>query len=278
MLLSSLKKVAKTLMHRCGYGVIKLPGADSQQSYPYVRRYKIDGIRFDFWIANECGAAWYDHGNMACASENFQLRRLVQPGERVLEIGSHHGFFTMLLARSAGPQGFVVAVEAEAQNAMIAQAQLGLNEMGGYGVVLHRAGSDRSGELKMSTTDGSNAYAVARDEQGYMSVPACTGDELASKYGPFDLLKIDVEGYEEKVLAGCREILKSRPKLAIELHLSLMSRYDTSVEEILQMIHVEDYEGTMFLLPDSETVLPFDAGRLGNQGSANVFLRPKSTG
>ncbi|MEQ8753394.1 MAG: FkbM family methyltransferase [Coleofasciculus sp. G1-WW12-02] len=56
------------------------------------------------------------------------------------------------------------------------------------------------------------------------------------------VLKIDVEGYETEVLKGAKNILKSAPKLEIEIHTEVLSRQNTSVQEILKLIDVSRYQ------------------------------------
>lgn len=56
------------------------------------------------------------------------------------------------------------------------------------------------------------------------------------------LLKIDVEGFETKVLQGARKILSMRPKLAIEIHTEQLSRYGSSVHDLFSLIDVDSYQ------------------------------------
>ncbi len=54
-------------------------------------------------------------------------------------------------------------------------------------------------------------------------------------------LKIDVEGFEIEVLKGAKNILKNLPKLAIEIHTENLSSYNTSVNELFELIGVVKY-------------------------------------
>lgn len=275
MLMHKSKQLAKRMVHQFGYNLVKLPSGNAIQSYPYVRTFEMAGERFDFWIGNEQGRFWYDREGMAEGCEAKALVDLVAKGDRVLEVGCHHGFFTSLLGKAVGPNGAVVAVEAEATNAMIAQSQMMLNRLGKTCVVMHRAGSDVAGMVDMSTTDGTNSYVTDAEEAGQMSVQAVTGDDLAAEFGPFDVVKVDVEGFEGKVLAGCEKVLAQRPKLALELHLEMMGRYGTEVSDIFEMIGVEGYDGCMMVWPDDRTLVPFDAYDIPAKPTINVFLRPR---
>ena len=275
MLIYKFKSVIKKVFRRFGYNLVKLPSQTATKTLPYVRRYRVGGVDFDFWIANETGLSWYEVDGIENTQEARALLELADPGDRILEIGCHHGFYTMLLARVVGLQGRVLALEAEPKNALIAQAQVVLNNMGHNVTVLHRAGSDQPGRLNMTTSDGSNAYPVAEHQTGCKSIETVTGDEIAEIQGPFNLLKVDVEGFEGKVLAGCKKILSNRPKLALELHLALMNRYGTKVEDIFEQINVADYQGRMIVPPNFDQLIEFDPKIVTKAHAINVFLTPK---
>ncbi len=277
MLSRKLRKSVQSTLRKFGYKLVKIPKIDSTRPYPYIRTFRINNQTFDFWIANETGILWYDHDSIESQNrENEVLLNLIEPGDRVLEIGCHHGFFTTQIAKKLLSGGFILALEADATNAMIAQAQMNLNGLGNTCRVLHRAGADKPGTISMSTTDGTNVHACNRSEAKTMEVQAVTGDQMAAEFGPFNVLKLDVEGFEEKVLVGCETILKSRPKLAIELHLELMKSYHSKVQDIFDIIGIQNYEGKMMIWPDSENLLPFDPSHIPETEIINVFLKAVS--
>jgi len=275
MLRYKTKMLVKKGFRRLGYNLVKLPSIGLEKAVPYIRRYCVGGVEFDFWIADETGRTWYEVEGIEDTGESKALLELVEPGDKILEIGSHHGFYTTLLAKAVGAEGRILGLEAEAKNAMIAQAQITLNQLGGTGRVLHVAGSDQSGWLSMSTSDGSNAYATREREQATMQVESVRGDQMQEEYGPFNFLKLDVEGFEGQVLAGCKKILASRPKLALELHLGLMGRYGTTLESIFEQIDIDACEGYMIVDPDFDRILEFDRRNIPQTTGLHVFLTPR---
>jgi len=277
MISRKLRKTVQNTLRKYGYKLVKIPQTDSLKPYPYIRTFHIDSQTFDFWIANETGILWYDRDSLETRNkENDALLHLIQPGDRVLEIGCHHGFFTTQIAKKLLPGGFILALEADAANAMIAQAQMNLNNLGSVCRVLHRAGADQPGTISMSAADGSNVHACHPREAKTMDVQAVTGDQMAAEFGPFTVLKLDVEGFEEKVLAGCRTILKNKPRLALELHLDLMKTYGSSLQNIFEIIGIGNYTGKMLIWPDSDHLHPFDPSQIPPTEIINVFLHPVS--
>jgi FkbM family methyltransferase len=158
---------------------------------PYVERFAIAGVTFQFWVGDQTGRDWYSPEGHAASSENKETARLVKPGDRVLEIGAHHGFTGMLLSQLVGETGFVLCVEPSPFNAMMVSAQIGLNRAVNCHV-LQAAAADRCGTLTISRASD----ATVTNEADGIRVRAVTADEMDQEFGPFNVLKIDVEGFE----------------------------------------------------------------------------------
>jgi FkbM family methyltransferase len=265
-----VKSLFKGALRSAGYDVRRRENV----CFPYLRAIQFAGHSFDFWIANGCGRLWYEEVRSHMQQEADLLHRLVTGGERVLEMGCHHGFFTTMLAQTVGPAGYVCAVEASPENAMIAQAQITLNHLGGRASVLHAAGSDGPGSLNVrSENEGGNNHIVLGEDSAHVGVQAVTGDQLDSKYGPFTVLKIDVEGFETKVLKGCAGLLARRPRIAIEVHCAELTRYGSAVAEVIELLHLEDYEGFMLKRPAYVTER-LDVNGISGGEPVNLFLTP----
>lgn len=73
------------------------------------------------------------------------------------------------------------------------------------------ANSMRSGQLVSEGLDWGPTI-------GWVDVHCITLDDAAKRYGQPDLVKIDVEGHELKVLQGATVVLATKPKLMIEVH------------------------------------------------------------
>lgn len=265
-----MKRAIRQLLRRAGYDLHRAKAP----FMPYVRRFTFPGSTFDFWIANEDASWWYSETGWKTAGELKELTRLVKRGDRVLEIGAHHGFTGLLCANFAGPTGAVVAVEAHPWNAMVEAAQIGLNPSIKNLRFIHAAASDQEGRIAVVTEDHNSSVSV-NNGAATVEVAARTGDALDAEFGPFDVLKIDVEGFETKVLKGCQKVLERRPKLALEVHIDELPKYRTTVAEVFALIHLPDYTGSMILRTDSDTVRPFEPSRMPEAGIVNLFLSPR---
>jgi FkbM family methyltransferase len=159
------------------------------------------------------------------------LLRLARPGFTCADVGAHHGYFSLLLARTVGESGRVVAFEASPANVRVLRRNLALNRLLGRVEVVEAVVSDDGRDTReiwpgragtSSEWTLSREFAAREDEQPIarspLVVPATTLD-AAFSHRSLDLLKVDVEGAEGLVLAGARRLLaEQRPIVVLEFH------------------------------------------------------------
>ncbi len=151
------------------------------------------------------------------------LEREVRPGMTVYDVGAHLGFFTLGLARLAGPTGLVFAFEPLPENARRLRDNLELNpDVAGTVTVVEAAIADAAGRARLQRHgNSSQAGLAAPGEDSETEVACVTLDEFALAAGGRapGLVKLDVEGAEGRVLAGARRVLREvRPVWMIEVH------------------------------------------------------------
>jgi FkbM family methyltransferase len=184
-------------------------------------------------IADPMARAWYDRDWPEPSAFALFRGRSLRPGARVFNLGAHHGVVALMLEREVQPNGLVVAVEGLPHNVAVARKNAALNEARVVEVV-HAAVAEKSGVVDFSLglngrVDDGNA------EYGRVRVPAVTVDELAATHGDPDLLFIDVEGYEQRVLEGSTATLRQRPDIFMEVHETLL-RYGGSVDTLVALL------------------------------------------
>jgi FkbM family methyltransferase len=152
-----------------------------------------------------------------------EIASLLRPGSIFYDVGANYGFFTLLAARIIGSVGAVISFEPTADNVRTIQANAHANRLKNITVV-PCAVSDKSGveTLNLAEYGGGSALMSAgtpRDKIGETQVEVVSLDDFASTRGsqPPDVVKIDVEGAEYRVLQGMRGLLATkRPALIIE--------------------------------------------------------------
>jgi len=140
------------------------------------------------------------------------LRRRLRPGDWFVDVGANIGCMTALAARAVGPEGRVVAIECSPAVLVELRETLTRNRLANVRLV-ESAASDRREELTLfagpSHNVGLTATVSHRGLQAQGKVMAAplgdlvTADELARAR----LVKIDVEGAEDRVLAGMLPVL-----------------------------------------------------------------------
>lgn len=144
------------------------------------------------------------------------------PGARFIDVGAHVGLYAVALGRRVAPTGRVLAVEPEPGNLRILRAQVALNGVESVVTVVPCALSDKAGEAMLEAREiESRVTDSARPGGTSLPVKLETLDALAGT-SAWDILLVDVEGFEEKVLRGGRRLLASpalRPHtIVIEVH------------------------------------------------------------
>jgi FkbM family methyltransferase len=154
------------------------------------------------------------------------LRAHIPAGGLFVDIGANVGTYAMVLARHVGAGGTVIAIEPHP----VTHARLAFNRAASgftWVALVAAAAGPSDGEL-MIETDGDNlgaSHIVSGERQGNaIKVPSLRLERILGDAGVshVDALKIDVEGYEDRVLTGFfREAPPSLwPRAVVIEHLS----------------------------------------------------------
>lgn len=145
------------------------------------------------------------------------LRRLVQPGMTVADVGANIGLLTLLMASATGPNGKVIAFEPEAIPRSNLEKMKYLNGLS-WVEVRDQAVGEKAGRLTFHVSDiigHSSLYALPEAEEARtVEVEVVRLDDVAPAKR-IDVVKIDVEGAELDVLAGMQGVIAKNPDLAI---------------------------------------------------------------
>jgi FkbM family methyltransferase len=161
----------------------------------------------------------YIHSDMSVAIDLY-----VKPGAIVWDIGANMGVFAFLSALRAGSTGRVYAFEAYVECAtLITRSKKWRQPDEAEVVICPFALSEETGTLAFQVSSYRSAASAI---QGFgrfgfggtvREVPTLTVDDLAERFVPPTIIKIDVEGAENLVLRGARDTLqRHRPVLLLE--------------------------------------------------------------
>lgn len=155
----------------------------------------------------------------------FVKANLVRKGDTVIECGAHHGAGTILLSRWVGDNGKVIVLEPVPDNLAILRRNIEIDKLKNV-IEVPKAAGNSSGHVIMSRNSNAAVTTRRHGARSALEVECVTLDSIVRDLGVVpDLVKIDVEGYEYRVLEGCKSILASVPALFVEVH-TLTLLYD----------------------------------------------------
>lgn len=170
-----------------------------------------------------------DYVSLCCLRDNYSpaitaiLRKYLSPDSVFLDIGANIGWFTMVASTIIGPRGHIHAFEPRQQTVAYLRRSVALNELGAR-VTVHDYGLDsamRDGYLSWKPDDrnpGHSFLTGAGALPGVESHPIKLLPLDALNLGPVDVIKIDVEGAEMRVMSGAKATIEaSRPVILAEL-------------------------------------------------------------
>jgi FkbM family methyltransferase len=198
------------------------------------------------------------------------LRRHLQPGDRAVDIGANYGVYTLSMARAVGPRGAVFAFEpASATADMLRQAVVA---NGFDNVVLEvSALSNAVGSARLVTGEGTELNTLEQNAPGAAAgetVRVVTLDEAMARHAwtNIDLLKMDAEGEERRIIEGGRGFFSKCSPLVL---------YEIKAQESLHLDLVEEFAALGYesyrLVPGLDVLAPFDAGRPADRFLLNLF-------
>lgn len=139
----------------------------------------------------------------------------------VVDVGAHIGLFS-LWALSINPDCRILSIEASPGTFSLLKknrAALPVNHTYNWAVI-NRAAWENGHPVRFSTAGNSMSHCIA--EEGETEIHGVTllhlVDMAAPDGGLVHIMKIDVEGAEEKFLCSCPDALDRVERLAIELH------------------------------------------------------------
>jgi len=185
------------------------------------------------------------------------LRRLIEPGQKVIDIGANQGVYALTLAKLVGPTGRVWAFEPASGTAALLAASIGINDFKQV-VLVRSAVSNAPGVAQLSVHAQSEMNGLTRGEApatATESVDCVTLDDSMESLGwqGIDFIKIDAEGEEANILRGGEKFLAAHSPLI---------QYEIKAGEALHLELVRSFSQRGYqsfrLVPGLDLLVPFD--------------------
>ncbi|USN53975.1 MAG: FkbM family methyltransferase [Candidatus Nomurabacteria bacterium] len=183
-----------------------------------------------------------DHNREAEASK--VMLDFIEPGDEIFEAGANIGYYVLLEASRLQGQGKIYAIEPDPSNYELLKKNVELNELQNYVDVRKLSVSDKVGHSEFFLSKDSNLHSFLPsendEERTSIMVETTTIDAFLADKPKVNFIRMDIEGYECRVIYGMKQFLaKPGPlKLFIELHPKLVSR-----EEMLNLLTILEESG-----------------------------------
>ena len=207
------------------------------------------------------------------------LKPYVTPGSIAIDIGANIGFFTAYFADWVGASGQVVAFEPEASNYQALVTSLRKTGIDNRVEAVQAAVSDHSGKDRLQINPvhpGDHRLGAEGVLVDVVTLDDYLSDEDAARVS---MIKIDVQGAEEKVLAGTQCILnKFKPPLFVEIDESALRQQGSSLDGLLSRLLIHGYQPYVLMRQGPVPVASKDGirARLKTDGYADILFLPPS--
>ncbi len=200
------------------------------------------------------------------------VRWLLQPGQKVIDIGANYGVYTLPMAQRVGPRGHVWAFEPASGTAQLLARGITTNAF--VNVTLEQtAVSSSTGSAQLSLQRHPELNSIIHGQPPAAgdseTVSLVTLDECMDRYRwtDIELIKIDAEGEENNIVRGGRRFFANlAPLVQYELKKDATHINFGLIDEFAA-IGYDSYR----LVPGLNLLVPFDAGSQPDSYLLNLF-------
>jgi FkbM family methyltransferase len=192
-------------------------------AYPVIRG-PLRGKRFILGAPAGEGGGARVYVNAVEPRKTEALLQILRPGQIVFDIGANIGYYTLLASQQVGSSGRVLAFEPFVRNIAFLHRHVSMNRADNVTVVPVACAECSSIEEFVIGADCATGHLanrpVQRRDDNTLIVATAAVDDVVREYGLIpDVIKVDVEGAEERVLRGAAKTLaEARPILLLGVH------------------------------------------------------------
>ena len=177
------------------------------------------------------------------------LLHLLRPGQTFIDCGANVGYFSVMAGALVGPDGNVVAIEANPVTYELLVHNLNKNLTG---IPIHCALGSSTDEVELFVPSDGDVYSSLRSDGlvknsvtfRSIKVQSRTLDEVVEQLGlnRVDVVKIDVEGAELDVLSSGTKLLKTfRPVVVVEYGTNTWPAFGATAEALQAFARDHEY-------------------------------------
>lgn len=201
----------------------------------------------------------------------YHVEKLLRPGDVIFDVGANYGYYSIALATRLQKACEVHAFEPNLPAYQQLVKHIEMNNLTDV-ITTHR--------VALSDAEGTGSMVGRPDNSGAASVQPGEGDIVLTTLDAFtqakginriDFMKIDIEGFEERLLRGGGDtISRFNPIIFIEIQPTTLLREGSSVERVVEMLQGFGYR---LLQATKDKLLPLRRLPIGAE-LVNAFCVP----
>ena len=236
------------------------------------------GIRVHTYVGNDTSSCFFVGG---CYEPNefFFLDSFLGEGMTFVDVGANEGLFTLFASKKVGMRGRIFALEPSQRDFSRLTDNLRLNKSANV-KALQLGASDHNGKAELIVAgyqhEGHNTLGRLSYEASSSRIEKIELRRLddlldGEKVDGVDVVKIDVEGAEKKVIMGMQETIRRyRPALLVEVFDNALRTQGSSCEELLEILRSLGYR--LFIFTEEKGLAAPLEGE--PKGSENILALP----
>jgi len=240
-----------------------------QRSGTVVMRSKLHGLLLNLDLRTWSNRLTWFLGRYYDLGTQLLIGALLERGDVFVDIGANEGMISLIGSLTVGAEGKVIAFEPNPVARTIFERNLAANGISNVEIIGAGA-SDAAGTLDLhvhgiNTGGGSFARAgdAAEDALETVACPVVVPDVVLESLSP-RVIKIDVEGFEPRVLAGLAQtIARAQPTIAVEMIASHLAKAGFTPADVRESMEAQGYRGFRVRLTGPATDRRLDLEPLG---------------
>lgn len=200
---------------------------------------------------------------------------LVSRGDRIVEVGANHGYYTLAMAAEVGPDGHVTAFEGNPRLCRLMNRTMEFNGLAGRVTIRNQAAADAPGPIafSISRTNSGGGHAAADSwhiapDMERIEVEGVRLDDVIE--GDIDLLRMDAEGSEPRILRGAERLLQN-PAITVVMEWDVFQMSGrASVPELVTWLSGMGFQ--FWKIETSRTLSPVPTDALPTLSACDVVM------
>lgn len=174
------------------------------------------------------------------SNEEKALDHIVKKDFKIVEVGSNFGVHTLTMAKKVGENGKVYAFEANPYVSKYLKISLQMNNLEKIVTLYEKAAGEQEGEshLVFGSLNIGGGHLIKEYSENAVKTHIVRLDDTID-IQKNDLLKIDAEGYEFKILMGAKKIIEANISsiiMIIEWDQNLLKNQGTNIEDFIDFL------------------------------------------